>query len=391
MRSKVALVRVPALALDSTIFEAVREAFALIGGVDDLCGPGKRILVKPNIALPTSFDCTNPLVTLAIAQVFSGRRCEVILGEDSAIPASEEDAYGFYHLREIADRAGAKVVSLRKGPQKKVAVPGGSFFSELEVSQIALEADAVVSAACMKSVNVTNVSLSMKNMKGVITNKWKRKFHCESLNKGIVDLNRVVKPQLAVVDATFARDMVQRVCYPVGLIIASRDALAADSICTRIMGFDPLEVEHLSLAAEAGLGALDLADIQVVGEKLEDHAGLFPFAPPNDPFKLAAESDGRIEIVQGQPCSVCLNELGHALSLYRDYLTDIEKVTILVGPKADPAKVPPDRHVVFYGNCLRKHDGKGHLVSGCPPNEVLDGVTGTLQVPFDAILKRSKK
>ncbi len=115
MSSRVALVKVPALALDSTIREAVREAFAIIGGVEELCGEGKRVLIKPNIALPNSFDCANPQVTLATAEIFSGNGCEVILGE-----------------------AGAKVVGLRKGPKSKVEVPGGAFFSELEIAKIAL-------------------------------------------------------------------------------------------------------------------------------------------------------------------------------------------------------------------------------------------------------------
>jgi hypothetical protein len=41
------------------------------------------------------------------------------------------------------------------------------------------------------------------------------------------------------------------------------------------MGLDPMEVEHLRLAGEKGLGFVDLNEIEVVGESIEDVATVF--------------------------------------------------------------------------------------------------------------------
>lgn len=372
------MLRVPPEAPEHAVLEALRESLRLIGGLDRIVGRARTILVKPNIALPTDLDCTSPQVTWAVSRLLVEHGCEVMIGEDPAIPTSEEAAYGYYRIHRLAERAGARVVSLRKGGTARVRVPGASFFPELEVSRIALEADLVVSAACMKAVNVTHVSLSMKNMKGVLPNRWKRAFHCEGLNQGIVDLYRALRPRLAIVDALRGRDMIQKRHHPVGLLVVGQDAVAVDAVSTRLMGFDPAAVEHLRLAGEAGLGALAEEDIEIRGEELAAHAGRFPFSPPNDPFELARRTNGRLEIVQGRSCSVCLNELGQVLSLYVDYLQRSDPLSILVGPEADPAAVPPGRRIILYGNCLRKRGGQGHFVGGCPPNEALPGITDSL-------------
>ncbi len=388
-KSVVSIVRVPAQSLDKTVLEAVKQSIELAGGLASLGVKGKQVLVKPNIALPNSLDCTNPQVTWATAKIFADFGCDVLIGEDSAIPASEKDAYGFYRIHEIAEQAGARVVSLRQAGTAKVKVPGAAFFPELAISRIALEAAMVISVACMKSVNVTNVSLSVKNMKGVLPGAWKRKFHCEGLNQGIADLIKTLRPGLAIVDATLGRDMIRKVCYPSGLIFAGTDPVAVDAVCTRCMGFDPADIPHLRLAAEAGIGTINSAEIDIKGESLDAVAGKFHFAPPNDPFQLAEASKGKIQIIQGQPCSACLNELGQFISLYSDYFREHEPISILVGPSADASAVAAGRRIIYYGNCLgNRQRGDALLIRGCPPNEAIQGITDSLGEAIGSDLER---
>jgi len=388
MKSQVALVKVHPQAIASTVLKALRESIDLIGGVGTFCSKGDRILVKPNIASPNGFECANPSVTWAAARILSEHGCEVLIGEDPAIPIKENFAYREYGLHELAEEANAKVVSLRYGPHTKVKVPGNGFFSEIEVSRIAQEADLVVSVAAMKSANITTVTLGLKNMKGLVRPSWKRRFHCEGLNQAIVDLNAAVKPGLSIIDATFGKDLSASpwVSYPVGLIVASGDIVAADSVCARVMGFDPEEIEHIRLAEERGLGVLDLENIEIRGEKLQEWAGRFPFSSPKNPFKLAEKSGGRIKIVQGNPCSVCLNNLGESLALHEDHLKAFEDVTVLVGPEVKP--YISSGHIILFGKCLKKHKGKGIYVDGCPPHEYEPAKTGSLKKVLTEILER---
>jgi uncharacterized protein (DUF362 family) len=390
MKSAVAIVRLHPQALSSTTLMAVRDAISLLGGIEEFSKSGQKVLVKPNIASPDGYSCTSPSVTWALAKIFSDHGCKVLIGENPAIPTDEDFAYGEYGLHELAKEANAEVVSLRRGPQIRVKVPGDGFFSEIEVSRFAVEADLVVSAATMKSANIVAATLGLKNLKGLVPSAWKRKFHCEGLNQGIVDLNAAVRAGLVVIDGTIGKDWSERVCHPVGIIIASRDLVAADAVCATIMGFDPAEIEHIRLAKEAGLGEFDLKNIDILGEDIARWTGKFHFSPPKDPFKFAEKSAGRIEILQGSPCSVCLNELGQVLGQYEDRLEDFEDLTILIGPEADPSAVSDQRHRILFGSCLKKCADRGTFVHGCPPTDYEAAETGSLINVLDSILERGR-
>jgi uncharacterized protein (DUF362 family) len=385
MKSQVAVVRVHPQAL-----RAVNKAINHVGGISTLCRRGDKVLVNPNIASPDGYSSTNPSVTWAVARVFSDFGCKVLIGEDPSIPTNEDFAYSEYGLHELAEEAGAEAVSLRRGPHTRVKVPGGTFFSEIEISTYAAEADLVVSVATMKSVNLVSATLGLKNLKGLVPSPWKRKFHCEGLNQGIVDLNLAVRAGLVIIDATMGKDMSERRCFPVGLIIGSRDLVAADAVCATIMGFDPEEIDYIRMAKEAGLGEIKLDRIEILGESMDTLAGKFPFSPPKDPFKFAESSGGKVDILQGNPCSVCLNELGQVLARYKDRLSDFEDLTILIGPEADPSAVSDKRHRILFGNCLKKCADKGILIHGCPPTDYEAAETGSLIEVLDGFLPESQ-
>ncbi len=373
MKSIVSAVKVQPQGMDYVILEAVEKALEQLGGIKNLIERKKTVLVKPNIAKPEPLDYTNPAVTWAIAKLFSEYGCRVLLGEDPAIPTSERAAYEHYGMAEIARSAGAELVSLRHSEHVVKKVPEGGYFTEIPISKYAAEADLIVSAATMKSANITTVTLGMKNMKGVISPEWKRKFHTDGLNQGIVDLNRVLPPVLTVLDCTFGRDMTKKVSYPIGLILAGLDTVATDAVCSRIMGFDAGDVEHLSLANKLGLGNIDTDKIEVVGLELEEFIAdlrcSFTFSKPQNPFKIAEESNGKIVIVQGNPCSICLNELGNSLAQLKDRLDEFEKVTIFVGPNVNPAEYKDAGTKVLIGSCLKKFENDYLFVGGCPPTE----------------------
>jgi hypothetical protein len=60
-------------------------------------------------------------------------------------------------------------------------------------------------------------------------------------------------------------------------VLASGDFVALDTVAARIMGFDPLHIHHIQFCSQHGLGTANLAQIQVVGERIEDV--LTPFIP----------------------------------------------------------------------------------------------------------------
>jgi TPP-dependent indolepyruvate ferredoxin oxidoreductase alpha subunit len=56
----------------------------------------------------------------------------------------------------------------------------------------------------------------------------------------------------------------------VGLILASPDAVALDAIASTLIGLDPMQVHTTRNAEKRGMGTALLADVEILGEKIQD-------------------------------------------------------------------------------------------------------------------------
>lgn len=378
MEARISIVRVSPRGMTYEILEAVRKAMEFIGGARAYCPKEGSVLIKPNITLPEASACASPSVTYAIAKVFAEAGCKVLLGEDPSIPVSEQETYDQYGMYQLAKQAGAEVVSLRHGPHEMVEIPEGQCFKEIEVSTIAMRVDLIVSVFPLKSINLETIMTgSIKNLKGLIRPAWKRKFHCEGLNWAIVDLFRTVHTKtLALADGTFVTDAARGVMYPLGIIVMGSDPVATDTTCAKIIGINPRDVEHVTIAAQAGLGTSDLNGVDFYGEALDSILGKVEVSPPVDLFEIVAKTAGAVRIVQGNPCSSCLTTIAKILSKYEDRLPRLRKRVIVVGPTA---QIPPqeENRAIIVGTCLRKYRHRGIFVDGCPPQEEVYSFAGT--------------
>ena len=112
----------------------------------------------------------------------------------------------------------------------------------------------------------------MKGMMGLIFDTDRRAFHSHGLHESIVDMVTILKPQLVVIDGT-------RILgsggpggpgevIPLNVVIASPDMVAADAQMV-VLGkwygkkIEPSQVRHISLAAQRGLGRIDLDKLNV--------------------------------------------------------------------------------------------------------------------------------
>jgi hypothetical protein len=66
-----------------------------------------------------------------------------------------------------------------------------------------------------------------------------------------------------------------------GLVLASGDIVALDTVAAQIMGLDPASVAHIQLCAGHELGVCDMRQIEVVGEQVSDVLTPFSLAKHN--------------------------------------------------------------------------------------------------------------
>ncbi len=130
----------------------------------------------------------------------------------------------------------------------------------------------VVHLPTVKCHVYTTTTGAMKNAFGGLLNQ--RRHYCHSwIHETLVDLlaiQREIHPGLfAVMDGTTCGNGAgPRTMAPVvkDVMLASGDQVAIDAVAARMMGFDPLRLDYLRLAHEAGLGVADARDIEVVGD-----------------------------------------------------------------------------------------------------------------------------
>ena len=266
MNSKVAIVK------GERGHEPVFKALDLIDYKNAL-SDFKKVLIKVNFITTKTWDTgatTDPVVVEAIIKKLQTLAVKVYVVESDATVTNADKAFKATGMIEMADKNNVECLNLRSDEDRvKIDIPNGKALKSITVPRIVTES-AVISAAKLKTHGSTKVTLGMKNMFGLLPDKFKGKYHMMGISKVIVDINSVIEPVLTVIDGFIAMEgMGPTSGSPVkmDLIIAGKDVVATDATASRIMGFDPTEIAHLRMAYERKLGELN--DIEVVGESIE--------------------------------------------------------------------------------------------------------------------------
>ena len=390
-KTRVSIVKGPKKPNGKEIETIVRKAIELVGGLDDVKS-GDTVLIKPNICAPVppeSAAVTNPDVVRAIANMVREKGARAIIGESSGVMDDTETcirAAGYDKLRtegyEVIDLKSKKTVTT------KIPIPKGKALKAVTLPKIVLDAKLIISVPVMKTHGAEKVTLALKNMKGILPDALKKKFHIVyGVGQGMVDLLTVVRPGLAVVDGILAQEgLGPMLGTPVelGLIIASKDAVAADAVASTVMGFDPKEVRIIDGASKAGIGTADLREIEVVGTPIKEVQRRFKRVE-----EAVAETipfpEGLQVLIDEKACTGCR---GCVLGAIWDLKTQngLDKLagwTIVAGlskkvPKVDKARL------MLVGACTTKYKNSGVFISGCPPwpQDITSVLTGENQAPW---------
>jgi len=272
--SRVAIRRVASYQAEliAPIVETLREF--------DLPIRGKTILLKPNFVGPDPQNLinTHPAVVAAARESFLQLGAErVLLGDGPALDRDTEGIVESMHLREYVGTLGQCFVDLNLDAARKTVLrTNASTLKHLYFPETVLGADLVVSMPRMKTHHWAGVTLSLKNMFGVVPGNcygWpKNILHWAGINKSLLDINSTVRPDFAIVDGIVGMEgngPTQGTAKPCGVIVMGDDPVAVDCTCARIMGLLPERIEYLTQAALL-LGHLKEEKIQQIGESIAE-------------------------------------------------------------------------------------------------------------------------
>ena len=151
---------------------------------------------------------------------------------------------------------------------------GYTAMKSLWLPRAVLDADLLVSMPKVKTHHWAGVTLSLKNMFGVIPGAvygWpKNVLHWQGIERSILDICSTVRPHFVVADGIVAMEGngplhgTHRNLYT---IVLADDPVAADFTCARLMGLVPERVYHLAQAARF-LGNGDTGRIDLLASQL---------------------------------------------------------------------------------------------------------------------------
>jgi uncharacterized protein (DUF362 family) len=249
--------------------EMVAEALSLIEA-EQTFKKDERILVKPNYidaSHPSTGNTTDAGVLEGTVKYLKEKGfSNIAIGEGSGF-ADTMKAYEVAGVDEVAHRLHVDLLDLNEDSYVVVDVPGHLALKSVRISKTSLDS-AIISVPKLKLHRITGVTLSLKNMMGVVQPKGQMHFH---LNEKIADLASVLKPRLAVVDGLIGGEGHETAGKPVpmNLVITGLDLVAVDAVGAAVMGVNVDNVKHIKLAAHKGLGICDLERIRIIGEPLE--------------------------------------------------------------------------------------------------------------------------
>ncbi len=375
---------------------------------------GKKILLKPNVGRETGPKLainTNPEVVEAVFNYLHAKfEATFFLGDSPIIMTDTKKAFeqsGYSNLMEHRD---IQWLNLDKLDPITLDIPEGTIIKKTRVTGYFNMFDYIVSIPVLKMHMHTGATLSFKNMKGLLYKRDKIKLHhldapslikkmrtsnpkIKELDVAISDLYRVIKPNLAIIDATFVMEGMgpsagRRI--PANIVIGSTDFLAADLSAIRIAREDWTlkDVPHLALISHIrkenkNKGKKEPQGIE--GESQNETNQNFSLTlksietKPKDlsPFQLNLEAPPEtitieypnVELYSKKSCSSCVSTVSLFLKNNKEFIdrnyTPSNPLKLVIGKGNNDVELYGE--VILVGNCTVNLRHSGKFIKGCPP------------------------
>lgn len=234
---------------------SIAKALDLIGAAERLPAD-KLIIIKPNLTnsspppVTTSVEAAEAVYDYCKAHT----KAEIAIGEGagSGVTASVFATLGY---ADLASRHGLELIDFNDAKTILLKDKDALQLKQFHMPRV-VQGAFVISLPVLKDHSFTATTIAMKNMFGIApatfyAGGWnKAKLHSPSTDKSVVDICRYKKPDLSVVDASVALAGMHLSGTPkkLGLILASFDCVAVDTVGSQLLGHDPKKLPYLTLA-----------------------------------------------------------------------------------------------------------------------------------------------
>lgn len=310
--------------------------------------------IKPNLVTcsPAEYGgTTHPEIVSGIIEYLeSFGYGNLLIIEGSWVGDRTGEAFLYCGYEELSERYGVALFDTQKDTFFEADCAGLT----LSVCSKVKDMDFLINVPVLKGHCQTKMTCALKNMKGLIPNSEKRRFHRMGLHKPIAHLNAYIRQDFIVVDNICGDPYFEEGGSPLikNCIFTSLDPVLADAYACRELGVSKEEVPYVMMSEQLDIGSTKEPYVRVIGESRgADESG--------EQRKLL---DVSYAVNDSDTCSACYACLTGALTRLSEegLLADLPvKIGIGQGMRG--------RTGLFgVGNCT-----KDFLVNipGCPPAE----------------------
>jgi uncharacterized protein (DUF362 family)/Pyruvate/2-oxoacid:ferredoxin oxidoreductase delta subunit len=260
------------------VYLALKACLSPLGGMERFVKKGQRVLLKPNLLSafpPDRAVTTHPSVVRAAARLSLEAGGVVSLG----------DSPGIGELSMVMRRSGLQ--DALKGLDVQIAdfknsvtheAPHNVIGRRIALAKAVSDADVIITLPKLKTHSQMVFTGALKNQYGLIVGMEKARYHYrlksrEWLAALMLDINRIAKPGLAIMDAIVGMEgMGPAGGEPrqIGALLAGADLSAVDAAACALIGLDPQMVPLLQAAKKYGFGAVSLEQIEFMGDPWQD-------------------------------------------------------------------------------------------------------------------------
>lgn len=222
------------------------------------------------------------------------------------------------------------------------------------VCDSAMKIDYLINVPLIKGHCQTDITCALKNMKGLIPDTEKRRYHQIGLHKPIAYLNKVIKQDLIIADGICPDPYFEEGGRPKQMdkIVGAYDPVLMDSYAAGVLGYDPQSIEYIRLAAKLH-----------VGKMMDDNTIIIKIGENHKDIQIKNIDKKYLNIIsEDNACSACYSSLVMALDkMHEDGHTQKLTHQICVGQGYRNFTGE-----IGIGDCTKDFV---HSLAGCPPRK----------------------
>ena len=307
---------------------------------------GASIALKPNLVLagePESGATTHPGVLSGCIAYLQGEGfSDICVMEGSWVGDRTDRAMKLCGYDKVCEKYGVPFYDLKKDKVRMVHTP----LREMEIASRAMDADFLIDLPVLKGHCQTLMTCALKNLKGCLPDREKRRFHADGLIEPIAALGATLKPALTIVDSICGDLNFEEGGNPVqtNRMYLGTDPVQIDAYGCRLMGLQIEDVPYIQLAEKRE------GDIITLNEPTESRT--YP-APSGIVRSLTRQ------VKADSACSACYASLVRGLYMAQEEGLHVRN-EIAIGQAYRGKNVKG----IGIGNCCA---GTDHCAKGCPP------------------------